>query len=140
MWSKEISIETKVSKESIWRLYQDVQNWNKWDATVEYSNIDGKFEVGTKGKLKSNGGPQTSFVINKCNSFSSYTVSSVLPLSKLHFVHEIKEVGSKILITHKVEIVGLLSIIFGKLLGEKIIKDLPKTLNSLVEMAGNDNL
>lgn len=140
MWIKEISIESNVSKESIWRLYHDVQNWNKWDTTVEYSNIEGKFEVGSKGKLKSKDGPKTSFIINECNPFSSYTISSVLPLSKLNFIHEINEVGSKIMIIHKVEIVGLLSSVFGKILGEKIIKDLPNTLRSLVKMAGDNRL
>jgi hypothetical protein len=29
MWKQEITIETKATKEPIWKLWSDVENWNK---------------------------------------------------------------------------------------------------------------
>jgi uncharacterized membrane protein len=30
MWKKEVTIETNATKERIWELWSDVENWKKW--------------------------------------------------------------------------------------------------------------
>jgi hypothetical protein len=58
MWTNEFVMETKVPEDKIWQLWTDVENWKKWDDSVEYSNINGKFENGIFGTLKSVNGPK----------------------------------------------------------------------------------
>ena len=35
MWTTEHTIVTDASKESVWKVWADVENWSKWDKGVE---------------------------------------------------------------------------------------------------------
>ena len=61
MWEAKYSVKTKAKKEAIWKLWTDVENWKEWDKSVKWSNINGDFKIGTKGKLKPKEGPVTNF-------------------------------------------------------------------------------
>ena len=59
MWSKSYSVvTTEVTKEQIWKLTTDIDNWKNWDDTVEYSKLQGEFKVGECFILKPKGGPK----------------------------------------------------------------------------------
>lgn len=135
MWCKDVSLKSLVTKERVWKVYSDVSKWNKWDDTTEYSEIEGDFAKGCKGLIKSKGGPKSKFVVSDCIPLSKFTMTSNLLLARLDFIHEMSQSSDYLLITHRIEITGPLSFLFGPILGEKIIKDLPKTLNNLVEIA-----
>lgn len=135
MWCKEVSLKSKVTKDKVWKIYSDVSNWNKWDDTTEYSEIEGDFALSCKGLIKSKGGPESKFIVSNYIHLSKFTMTSKLPLARLDFIHEISQSSDYSLITHRIEIKGPLSFLFGPILGGKIIKDLPKTLNKLVEIA-----
>ena len=53
----EHTVETTASPAAIWNIWQDVENWNTWDAGIEYSRLDGPFQTGTTGILKPKEGP-----------------------------------------------------------------------------------
>lgn len=46
-----------MSPEQVWHVWQDVENWNSWDHDLESSGIDGVFQTGVTGYLKSKDGP-----------------------------------------------------------------------------------
>lgn len=52
MWTKKVTIKTKASREQVWKLWTDVNNWNTWDSEVAYSELNGNFEIGTFGILQ----------------------------------------------------------------------------------------
>lgn len=135
MWKKEITIETNATKEKIWELWQDVENWKKWDGEVQESKLNGKFETGTMGILKPTNGPKSKFVIKSAKFPVEFTTSSSLPLAKMNFVHKLTEKNGKLLLTHGVEISGILTFLFSRVIGKKIIAELPKAMQSLSEMA-----
>ena len=44
MWEKEYSKQYKgVSKQSIWELWEDVNNWPKWHQELEYCKLEEPF-------------------------------------------------------------------------------------------------
>ncbi len=137
MWKKEITIEIDARKESIWKLWSDVENWNKWDAEVQQAKLNGKFETGTTGLLKPTNGPKSKFVIKSATFPIEFTTSSSLLLAKMDFVHKLTEKNGKLLLTHGVEIRGITTFLFSKVIGKKIIAELPKAMQSLSEMAKN---
>lgn len=58
MWTKSHSIVTKdVSKEQIWKLFANVNNWHTWDNGIEFAKLEGKFEKGNHFTLRPKGGP-----------------------------------------------------------------------------------
>lgn len=39
MWTRSHSIVTKeVTKEQMWKLFSDVNNWHTWDEGIEFAN------------------------------------------------------------------------------------------------------
>lgn len=135
MWKKEITIETDATKEQIWKIWSDVENWNKWDNEVESSKINGKFQKGTKGILKPTNGPKSKFILESANYPVEFISKSNLPLAKMNFTHKLTEKDGKLFITHGVEISGLTTFLFSKVIGKKIVAELPKTMENLSKMA-----
>lgn len=46
------TVETDVSPDAIWALYEDVSTWPSWDAEAESITRGGPFEAGTTGTMK----------------------------------------------------------------------------------------
>jgi hypothetical protein len=135
MWTTEISLKTKASKEQIWSLWADVSNWNVWDKDVETSEIFGDFKIGTKGVMKPAGGPKVKFEMIECTRFKSFTDRSFLPLCKMDFIHTMTETEQGLEITHEVLITGVLTFLFSKVIGSKIKIGLPNAVENLIELA-----
>ncbi|MHB8339152.1 MAG: SRPBCC family protein [Ignavibacteriaceae bacterium] len=135
MWSKEVTIQTNASREQIWELWADVKNWNIWDPEVKYSEIFGEFTEGTRGIIKPINGPKSKFIIFSVDYLTGFSNRSFLPFAKIDFIHKIFVKNEKIYLTHKIEIRGFLSIIFSRIIGEKLIRELPKAMNKLSQIA-----
>jgi hypothetical protein len=135
MWTTETICKTTANREQIWKLWSDVQNWNVWDKDVEFSELFGNFETGTKGIMKPIGGPKTRFVMTECENLQSFTDRSLLPLCKMDFIHKMTETKNGLEITHKVVMTGFLNFLFSKIMGKNIAKGLPLAVKKLVELA-----
>lgn len=135
MWSKEISIKSLSSKEQIWNLWTNVSNWNLWDDQIMSSKIHGAFKMGQTGELIPARGPKSTFKLIEVTEQKSFTSRSTLPLSTMDVIHEMREAEGELIITHRVEISGVLSFVFSKLIGNKIIKHLPNAMNELSNIA-----
>lgn len=138
MWHTEVRIESKASREHIWQLWKDVEHWNRWDKSVEYSTIEGEFTAGTKGTLKPKGGPKTKFRITESIEERCFINVSKLPLCTIKFIHQIDNLGNRIAVTHRIEIRGPLSSFFSRIMGKNIKKELPIAVNNLIEIAENE--
>lgn len=135
MWTAEHTIVTDASKESVWKAWADVENWNKWDEGVEWCRLDGEFKVGTTYALKPNGGPEAKAVITDCQPLKSFADVTHLPLAKMEFAHELKEEKDGLHVTHRVTITGLLGFLFVQVIGKDAVRDLPTTMGNLVRVA-----
>ena len=135
MWTKEVSIKSNASKEQIWKLWADVPNWYTWDDQVLSSSLNGDFKIGQTGELIPKGGPKSQFEIIEVSPKKSFTNRSKLPLTIMDFIHEMKEKEGQIIVTHKVQISGMLTFLFSRLIGNKIIEELPKALIALSNKA-----
>lgn len=41
MWTQTYSIVTKeVTKEQMWKLFSDVNNWHTWDQSIEFAKLE----------------------------------------------------------------------------------------------------
>lgn len=138
MWKTETTKKSKATKEQIWSIWTDVRNWNSWDTDVANSRLFGQFEHGTVGELKSKNGPNSKFEIIECTKNKSFTNRSKLPLCTLDFIHEIVEHEEYILITHRIEIKGFLSLLFSRIIGKSQEKNLPNSVAALIKFAENE--
>jgi hypothetical protein len=136
----EKSITINIPANMIFQQYMDVSNWNKWDKDVFSSSIDGTFEMGSTGLLKPSSGPQGKFRLTEVTLNQSFTSQTALPLCALIFEHTLKPIGKGTLVTHKVQFTGVLSFLFGRLIGASIKKGLPNALMGLKSVCENQDM
>ena len=124
-------ITINAAPELIYPFYEKVSDWSSWDPDVLSSTIDGEFTCGAKGKLKPAKGPEATIELTEVTKNKSFTTISKLPLCKISFEHNLIPTEGKTEVVHKVIFEGLLSPVFGKLIGAGIRKGLPNTLKGL---------
>ena len=138
MWQQEFETETNSTKEKIWDLWSDVTNWNKWNAAVEYSYINGNFQNGINGTFKLADGAESYFLFYKlidCIPNKSFTKRIKLAFCIIDIGYKLCEENSKLKINHFIKIYGLLSFIHKKTIGICMTKKMPVTVKKLVELA-----
>lgn len=135
MWTIEVSRKTKANKEIMWKIFEDVPNWNIQDSEVETAELFGQFQKVTKGILKPKDAPKTKFIIIEFRKLKSFTNRSFLPFCKIDFMHSITEQKEGLVITHKVVMTGFMTFLFSKVIGNKIKGGLPIAVERLIVLA-----
>ncbi|GAB5412090.1 MAG: hypothetical protein ChlgKO_12040 [Chlamydiales bacterium] len=135
MLIKEHTLETELKEESIWRVWEDVKNWNLWDSGIEYSSIEGPFQAGTQGILKPRGGPVIRTKLTVVKPMNVFVDEATLKGAKILMTHFLTRVGSKLTITHRIEMKGPLSIFYAFVIGRDMRKNLPHEMMELVKKA-----
>jgi len=76
------SVTTSADKEAIWQLWEDVENWKKYDTRLEYSYLEdnAKFELGAIGYVKAQGAPRAKFKLIQVDPGVSFTERLYVPL------------------------------------------------------------
>jgi hypothetical protein len=136
MWSKSYSIVTKeVTKEQMWKLLADVNNWHKWDVGIDYAKMEGRFEKGNHFILKPKGAPKVKIDLIETIENKKYVDLTKFPLAKMYGVHlyEDTQDGLKITITMSIE--GILGFLWKKLVAENIVKNLPNEMVEQIKFA-----
>lgn len=136
MWKKSHTVLTKeVTKEQIWQLTTDINNWKNWDDTVEYSELLGAFKVGDYFILKPKGGPKVKIKLLEIIENKKFTDLTVFPLAKMYGEHLYEETNEGLKITVTMSVEGILSFLWVKLVAKGIVADLPKDIKNQIANA-----
>ena len=138
MWQHAYDIETNSKKETIWKLWTDVKNWNKWHTAIEYSYLDGKFVQGTWGSFKVTDQVNTlylSFQLSKCIPNQLYTLKIKLTLCTIEIGHELTDEANRQKIRFFIKISGPLAFVHIKKIGRIFILKTQKSIKTLIELA-----
>ncbi len=138
MWKKQVTIKTKATPEQIWKLWSDVDKWNSWDTQTEYSSLNGDFKAGTELIIKPKDAPKSKCKLLEVKPEKSFTVFAPLPLAKMYFIHTMEEKNSELFVTHRVEMTGILTFLFSRIIGKNLEKDLKEAMENLSKMAENN--
>lgn len=136
MWTKSYSTVTKaVTKEQMWKLFADVDNWHTWDQGVEFAKLDGQFKKGNFFTLKPKGGPKIKIELVQVEENKVFMDLTRFPLAKMYGEHTFEDTpdGLKITITMRVE--GLLKALWIKLVAQDIVNNLPKDVENQIKTA-----
>ena len=127
----EHSIDIAVDPSAVFAVYKDVSGWSDWDPETESASIDGTFSIGTTGKIKPKGSPESKIRISEVTENKSFTVECSLPLCKMQFIHEMTPSAEGTNLLNKIEFSGILGPLFGRLFGKEIDKSIPGSLKAL---------
>ena len=88
MWTQSHTIVTKkATREQLWKLFANVNQWSTWDEGVEYAKMDGRFEKGNFFVLKPKGGPKVKIQLIEAIENKGFTDLTRFPLAKMYGEH-----------------------------------------------------
>lgn len=136
MWTKSHSIVTKeVTKEQIWKLISNINKWNLWDDTVEYSELLGTFEAENYFILKPKGGPKVKIKLIEVIENQKFVDMTSFPLAKMYGEHLYEETKEGLKITVTMSVKGILSFLWIKLVAQGIVDNLHEDILTQIKAA-----
>ena len=136
MWTRSYSIVTKqATKEQLWKLFSDVNNWYKWDKGIEYARLEGAFEQGSTFELKPKGGPKVKIELVEAIKNSRFTDLTKFPLARMYGQHVFEDTAEGIRITTTMKVQGPLGFFWRKIVAQGIVDALPLEMEEQVKYA-----
>ena len=136
MWSREHSIETTASPESIWRLWADVATWPEWNADIQRIEIFGQFAIGSTIAMTPVDQDTVELRIAEASEPTLFVDEADLGDVVVRTVHRAdRHETGRTTVTYRMEISGPAADSVGPELGPKISGDFPETLAALIERA-----
>ena len=124
-------IAIAASPETVFRIYEDVQNWHTGDPDTKQAVLDGPFRVGSRGRITPPKGMSVPMLLTQVVPARCFTVESKIPLFRMVFEHELVPVPGATEVVHRVTFSGLLSFVLGPMLSKQLNAGLPVTLRKL---------
>jgi len=138
MWTKTYSITTnEVTKEQIWKLFTNVNNWQEWNEQIEFAKLEGKFESGNHYQIKPKNGRVVTVNLLEVEEYKHCLESGNFPLAKMYYDHLIEETPEGLKITNTITTKGLLSFLWVQLIVKKIAVEMPTHVQQQIKVASN---
>jgi hypothetical protein len=131
----EKQIVIAASAETIFRIYQDIDNWHQWDPDTKSSTLNNGLTLGAKGSLTPTKGNTVPMEVTSLKENQHFTVTSKTILFRMDFDHELLPVEGGTKVIHRVKFAGLLKPLLTRMLAPQINKGLPVTLERLKRQA-----
>jgi len=113
-WSH--TAESAARPHAVWERYVDVDHWSEWSRHgVEWSHLDGPFQLGAKGRSKPPGMPAATFRLVAVELDARFVSEVRLPGGRLRFEHVIESSGAGSRITHRVSVHGPLAALYARI-------------------------
>lgn len=140
MWVKSYNKTYQgVTKEDVWRIWSDVNNWPRWDKELEYCKMDSLFIEGSQFILKPKAGPKVKIIISEVIPNEKFTDYCKFLGATMYDAHELTETSDGLRITNTITVTGPLSFIWVKLVAKNVAHSIPKHMDTLVDMAKNND-
>ena len=131
----EHSIRTSARPETVFAIYEKVEQWPSWDPDTQAAILADGLSLGSKGLLTPTKGKAVPMEVTAVMPNRSFMVSSAIPLFKMTFEHELTPTGKETTITHRVHFSGALAFLLGRVIGKQLNQGLPITLQRLKALA-----
>ncbi|HTH56985.1 MAG TPA: SRPBCC family protein [Cyclobacteriaceae bacterium] len=136
MIQKTFTVTTaEVSKEQIWKVISNVNQWNTWDAGVASAELLGKFESNSSFLLHPKGGPKIKIKLIEVIEKAYFKDMTTFPLAKMYGEHWYEETPGGLKVTVTITMTGILSGLWYKIVMKDIVAGLEKDQKALIAEA-----
>jgi hypothetical protein len=136
MWVHEYVRETGIGAEAIWTVLSDLDQWPRWDTSMERVALQGPFAVGSQVSMTPQGQDpivSTIIAISPAEYYADRTEFGPVTLEFSHRLTRLDTGGTRI--THRLEITGDQAAELGPQLGPEITADFPEAMDGLLACA-----
>lgn len=134
MWQSNYETTTDVPAEKLFKAITDINSWSKWDNGLEFTKLDGEAKEGAIFMLKPKGGPNVKMSIDKIEPFLLIDTAHLF-MAKMRTSHEYIQTDDKTTIRFTIEVWGLLSFFWRKVIAENQIKEAPAQTAAFISYA-----
>jgi hypothetical protein len=136
MWTKSHSIITKAAtKEQMWKLFTEINNWHVWNNEIEFALLEGKFEAGNHYLIQPKKGRIVKVELLEVIENKHCLELGTFPLAKMYFDHILEETANGLKITSTITMKGLLSFLWVQLVVGKIAASMPAHVQEQIKVA-----
>lgn len=136
MWQRTYSrIYPKVKRETIWDIWKDVNNWDKWDPDIEYARMTELFQEGSHFIIKPKGAGEVSLQLVEVEKLKKFTDHFKFFGAKLYGTHEMMETTEGLKMTSTLHVSGPLTFLWVWLVAKNIADTIPVQMDSLIKYA-----
>jgi len=136
MWIKSYSnVYQRITKEAIWHVWADVNNWPKWDEELEYCKGNDAFTDGSRLILKPKAGPKVTITLSEVVPNKRFTNYCKFLGAIMYVAHDLEETSNGLSIKHTVTVKGPLAFIWVKLVAKNVANAAPNQIDALVDLA-----
>ena len=136
MWTKSDSIVTKeATKEQMWKLFTDINNWHVWNSEIEFAKLEGKFEAGNHYLIQPKNGRIVKVKLLKVVENKHCLELGEFLLAKMYYDHIIEETPNGLKITSTITMTGLLSLLWVQLVVKKIANTMASHVQEQIKVA-----
>jgi hypothetical protein len=136
MWTQSHEIVTKeATKEQLWTLFTDINNWHIWNREIEFARLDGKFEAGNFYMIKPKDGRAVKVELLEVTENAHCLESGTFPFARMYYDHKLDETAAGLKITSTITMKGLLSFLWVQLVVKKIAASMPTHVQQQIGVA-----
>lgn len=136
MWTKSYSkIFTGVSKERIWAIWTDINNWPRWHGDLDYCKLEGSFAVGSHFMLKPKGAPAVKITLTEILPGQEFTDCTHFLGARMYDTHKLEETKDGLRLSNKLVVLGPLKWVWIVLVAKKVAEGVPEETDALVNLA-----
>lgn len=135
MWSQTFSkVYPGITKEAVWSVWADVNNYLAWHDDLDYCRMTGEFVVGNYFMLKPKGAPAVKIEITELVKNQRFVDCTSFFGAKMYDIHELEETADGVRITSTVKVTGFLSFLWVKLVAKKVAESAPAEAKALIAL------
>jgi hypothetical protein len=136
MWKTEHSVETTAQPEDVWRLWEDVPGWPRWNSDIERIELVGPFAAGGRIVMTPFDAEPIDLRIADAVENEHFVDEADLRDVLVRTDHRVERLDSgRARVTYRMEITGPAADSLGPQIGPQISGDFPQTLSALVARA-----
>lgn len=136
MWVRKYTqVYADVTKEEVWQLWADINNWHLWHDDLDYCKLDDDFVVGNHFILKPKGGPKVKIDIVEIEKERKFVDCTRFPGAKMYDSHEVEETPEGLCIINTLTVTGPLKFLWIFLVAKNVAASVPKETAALVALA-----
>lgn len=127
-----------VTKEEVFRIWSDVDNWHRFNHGIEYAKLEGAFEAGERFVMGLKGGGTVKLTIHEVTPGKSFTDVTNFPFAKMYGIHGIIEQEGGVELNASIRIEGALAFLWKKLVAQKVADKLEEDMESLIALVKHE--